>query len=113
MSTGTVKWFNSTKGYGFIQPDQGGKDVFALARLLAKRVDGVGGARTVSPDTNIVMIDLRAGLSAFDVVKGAAEHGVMLNPWSPTRIRAVTHLDVDDDAVRRAGEVIVELLEAA
>lgn len=36
MSKGTVKWFNTTKGYGFIEPEEGGKDVFVHITAVQK-----------------------------------------------------------------------------
>jgi threonine aldolase len=83
----------------------------ATARLYASIVDGVAGARVVAPQTNIVMLDLPPSLDAFSVVAEAARHDVLLTPWSATRIRAVTHLDVGESAVRMAGNVVRDLLE--
>lgn len=36
MPTGTVKWFNTEKGYGFIQPDEGGKDIFVHIKAVER-----------------------------------------------------------------------------
>ena len=41
MATGTVKWFNTQKGYGFIQPDEGGADVFV--HISAVQTSGMTG----------------------------------------------------------------------
>ena len=40
MATGTVKWFNAQKGYGFIQPDDGSKDVFVHVSAVER--SGIG-----------------------------------------------------------------------
>ena len=51
MSTGTVKWYNAMKGYGFIQPDDGGKDVFVHASALERSgLNGLTEGQKVSFD---------------------------------------------------------------
>lgn len=55
MPTGTVKWFNTTKGYGFIAPDGGGKDVFV--HISAVERAGLTGLA----DDQKISYELRAG----------------------------------------------------
>ncbi len=51
MATGTVKFFNTTKGYGFIQPDDGGKDVFVhITAVQAAGMDGLREGQKISFD---------------------------------------------------------------
>lgn len=59
MATGTVKWYNEQKGYGFIQPDNGGKDVFVHATALERAgLRGLAEGQKVSYD---VEADRRTG----------------------------------------------------
>ena len=59
MATGTVKWYNEQKGYGFIQPDSGGKDVFVHATALERAgLRGLAEGQKVSYD---VEADRRSG----------------------------------------------------
>jgi CspA family cold shock protein len=55
MANGTVKWFNPTKGFGFIQPDDGGKDAFVHISALER-----AGLRTLSEGQK-VSYDIEAG----------------------------------------------------
>ena len=47
--TGTVKWFNESKGYGFIAPDNGGKDLFAHFR----EIQGSDGYKTLAENARV------------------------------------------------------------
>ena len=62
MRTGTVKFYNSQKGYGFISPDDGGKDIFVHATALGARgLRGLVEGQKISFD---VEVDRRSGKDA-------------------------------------------------
>lgn len=88
-------------------------DDHANARVFAKAIGDAEGARVVSPETNIVMIDLPSGVESSDVVARARKAGVLISEWNPTRVRGVAHLDVDAEAMSRAGAVVREAIVAA
>ena len=69
MNTGTVKWYNEQKGYGFIQPDDGGKDVFVHASALERAgLRGLAEGQKVTFDT---AEDRRSGKLAVNNIQTA------------------------------------------
>jgi len=69
MMTGTVKFYNSQKGYGFIQPEGGGKDVFVHASALERAgMSGLNEGQKVSFDTEE---DRRTGKTAVRTIQAA------------------------------------------
>lgn len=81
------------------------------AKLLADRLSACPSVRPLVPDTNIVMMDLvRETDSSDTVVPRLAQAGVLVVPFGPRRLRAVTHLDVTRRDVERAADIIAEVL---
>ena len=64
MDTGTVKWFNSQKGFGFIQPESGGNDVFV--HISAVERAGMGTLNEGQKVSFDVVADKRSGKSAAE-----------------------------------------------
>jgi cold shock protein len=69
MAQGTVKWFNSTKGFGFIQPDDGSKDVFV--HISAVERAGLRGLNEGQKVTFELVADRRTGKSSADNLRTA------------------------------------------
>ncbi len=69
MPTGTVKWFNETKGYGFIQPDSGGKDVFVHVSAVER--SGMRGLAEGQKVAYEVETDRRSGKESAGNLKSA------------------------------------------
>ncbi|MBN8533811.1 MAG: cold-shock protein [Rhizobiales bacterium] len=69
MQTGTVKWFNTQKGYGFIQPDAGGPDVFV--HITAVQRSGLDTLNEGQKITYELMTDRRTGKTAADQLRPA------------------------------------------
>jgi len=84
------------------------------ARRLAELLAEVPGLRVVPPDTNILMIDILTDrVDAPALVQRLAERGVGMVPFTRTRIRAVTHLDVDDAGIEQAAVALRQVMATA
>ncbi len=86
----------------------------ANAQRLAAALEGHPAVRPLAPDTNILMLDLlRERDHADAVIPRLAAAGVLVVPFGPRRLRAVTHLDVSAADVDRAAGIIATVLGGA
>jgi threonine aldolase len=86
------------------------------ARRLAELAQGAPGidADPARVDTNIVLFDLTdPGTTSEAAARRLAERGLRIVPFGPRTLRAVTHLDVDDDGIERAGALLRGLFTPA
>jgi len=67
MPTGTVKWYNSQKGFGFIQPDDGGKDAFVHVSAIERA--GMGDLTEGQTISYELVTDKRSGKMSADMLK--------------------------------------------
>ena len=69
MTTGVVKWYNSQKGYGFIQPDDGGKDAFVHVSAVERA--GMSDLREGQKISFELVSDARSGKTSADKLQAA------------------------------------------
>ncbi len=84
MATGTVKWFNATKGYGFIQPDNGSADVFVHISAVEK-----AGLRSLNENDKYSydLVSEKGKTSASNLQKDLSCYRFLATTKKPRRIR--------------------------
>jgi cold shock protein len=90
MATGTVKWFNDAKGFGFIEPEEGGEDVFA--HFSAIQMDGF---KTLK----------QGGRVSFEIVqgpKGQLAHNIQSADADSASQPKMTHSEAATSSIRSA-----------
>ena len=86
MSQGTVKWFNSTKGYGFIQPSDGSKDVFVHISAVER-----AGMSSLNEGQTLSYLQ-----SKGDVTTHGGSTYINLSDGTSIQLKGVTHLNSSD-----------------
>ena len=83
MGTGTVKWFNADKGFGFITPDDGGKDLF----VHHSEIQSGGGYATLNEGQKV---EYEVGQTKLNLSSGVNQEGLVKRSHITTRLQAAS-----------------------